>query len=170
MDRLRPGKTPLQPPSQVFIEKEFYVRSQGYKSGILYPLPLWLKRMTLVTLTKSKKSSSKDHGSVSCQIFTETEHRTGDIVHTVGHTHGTEQAKGQDDDIQCKRGRGCSYTRPVPGILLPTALGWETVALCTYYSGFKFLKIEFKGLGAMLFSGIPISDVGDLWPMLQRKW
>ena len=39
MGRLKSRNTPLQTPDQVFIEKEFYERSPGYKTGTLYSLP-----------------------------------------------------------------------------------------------------------------------------------
>lgn len=119
--------------------------------------------MTLVTLTKSKKSSSKDHGSVSCQIFTEMVTQSTLWDTPMGESRlkvrmMTTNAKEEEDVL----------TQDLSPTSYPTALIWETVPLRTYYSGFKFSKIEFKGLRVMLFSGIPISDVGDLWPMLQR--
>lgn len=105
----------------------------------------------------------------STQNSTYTAHRTGDRVHIVGHTCGIEQARGWDDDIRYKRGRGCSCTSTVSDILLHYSSKLGKNSSMHLLSGFKFSKMKFKGLGVMLFPCISTSDVEDLWPMLQRK-
>lgn len=95
----------------------------------------------------------------STQNSTYTAHRTGDRVHIVGHTCGIEQARGWDDDIRYKRGRGCSCTSTVSDILLHYSSKLGKNSSMHLLSGFKFSKMKFKGLGVMLFPCIPTSDV-----------